>query len=221
MSEIDPQIKAVFRRDAFEVTSLEQAMAVTVTPERGASTAERWQNETRYLVEDIGGFLAVDPQSCVLDYGCGTGRIAKELIATHGCRVVGVDASQSLRLLAPDYVLSERFAVWSPETLDKMIAKGFRADSCICLWVIQHALSATEVIDRIWRVLNPGGLLYSLNQLTRCVPTDKGWINDGFDMRAGLRRMFVEENIHPLPASVSTARFEASTMIQVLRKPTA
>jgi SAM-dependent methyltransferase len=219
MDPNDPNRTAVFRPEAFEVTSLAQAMAVTVTPEVGTSTAERWQKETRYLVDDIGRFLALGPESCLIDYGCGTGRIARELIDKYGCRVIGVDTSKSMRLLAPEYVLSERFTVWSPELLDKMIAKGFRADMCICLWVIQHAFSATEVIDRISRALKPGGLLYSLNQLTRCVPTDKGWVNDGFDMRAELCRMFSEENIHPLPESATTAQLAAFTMIQILRKP--
>src|SRR5258705_6489786 len=108
-----------------------------------------------------------------------------------------------MRLLAPEYVLSERFAVWSPETLDKMIAKGFRADYCICLWVIQHALHPAEIIDRISRAMKPGGILYSLNQLTRCVPSDRGWVNDGIDMRAALRGAFSEENIHSLPESAT------------------
>src|SRR5882724_68364 len=109
MTRNDPHRAAVFRPEAFEVTSLAQAMAVTVTPEVGTSTAERWQKETRYLVDDIGSFLALEPESCLLDYGCGTGRIAKGLIEKYGCRVIGIDTSQSMRLLAPEYVLSDRF----------------------------------------------------------------------------------------------------------------
>ena len=208
----------VFRPDAFEVSSLRQAMTVTVTPEPGATTAERWQKETSYLVEDIGSFLPLNPESCVLDYGCGTGRIAKVLIETYGCRVIGIDTSRSMRVIASAYVRSERFTVWSPEGLDKMIANGFRADHCICVWVIQHAQSATDVIDRISRALRPGGMLYSLNQLTRSVPTDQGWLDDGFDMRAGLCRALSEEDIHSLPEHATTAQLAASTMIQVLRK---
>ena len=83
-----------------------------------------WGKETRYLVEDIGRFLTIGPESSVLDYGCGTGRIAKVLIERYGCHVVGIDTSRSLRSIAPRYVLSERFTVRSPETLDEMIAKG-------------------------------------------------------------------------------------------------
>ena len=199
--------------------SLRQAMTVTVTPEPGTTTDERWRKETRYLVDDIGSLLPLTPESCVLDYGCGTGRIAKELIERYGCCVIGIDTSRSMRVIASAYVRSKRFTVCSPAGLDTMIARGFRADSCICVWVIQHAFSATDVIGRISRALKPGGLVYSLNQLTRSVPTDKGWLDDGFDMRAGLCRALSEENIHSLPEHATTAQLAASTMIQILRKP--
>src|SRR5262245_36301786 len=196
-------------------------MAVTVAPAAGTSTVERWQNETPYLIDDIGQFLALDSESCVLDYGCGTGRVAKGLIEKYGGRVIGVDTSLSMRVLAPHYVRSERFLVWSPEVLDKKIETGFRADHCVCVWVIQHALSAADVIDRISRALKPGGLLYALNQRTHCVPTTRGWLDDGVDVRAELCRVFSEEHIHPLPDSVSTPELSAISMIQLLRKPAA
>ena len=193
-------------------------MTATVTPMPGASTFERWQKETRYLVEDIGRFLTINPESSLLDYGCGIGRIARELIGRYGCRVVGVDSSRSLRSIAPRYVRSGRFTVWPPETLDAMIADGFRADHCICVWVIQHAWDAGDVIDRIARALTPGGLLYALNERRRSVPTNRGWIDDGFDVRAALCGALFEENMHSLPEHVSTPQLAASTMIQILRK---
>jgi ubiquinone/menaquinone biosynthesis C-methylase UbiE len=209
----------VFRPQIFEVQTLRDAMGIIVTPEQGTTTEERWGKETPYLVQDIGAHLGVGPQTCVLDYGCGIGRVAKGLIDQFGCRVVGVDFSSSMRLLAPEYVLSERFTVWSPGVLEKMIAKGFRADAAICLWVIQHVLEPLEVMQRIAGALPPGGLLYALNQDIRCVPTDRGWVNDGFDVRAGLCTVFQEEHFHCLPASVTTPQLAAVSMIQVLRRP--
>jgi 2-polyprenyl-3-methyl-5-hydroxy-6-metoxy-1,4-benzoquinol methylase len=56
------------------------------------STEERWQVETPYVADLIGHALpTIRPGDLLLDYGCGVGRIAKELIARHRCRVVGVD----------------------------------------------------------------------------------------------------------------------------------
>ena len=37
------------------------------------------------------------PIENVLDYGCGIGRIAKELILKTSCKVIGVDISESMR----------------------------------------------------------------------------------------------------------------------------
>jgi SAM-dependent methyltransferase len=208
----------VFLPEVFEVKSVKHAMAMILTAEPGTTTQERWEKETPYLVEDIGRFLAIGPDSCVLDYGCGIGRIARPLVEKFGCRVVGVDASESMRLMAPQYVRSDRFVVWSPEVLDEMIRQGFQADFCVCLWVIQHVADVMGVIERIARALRPEGILYAMNQLRRAVPTDQGWCDDCIDVHAALRRVFLEENVHPLPREVTTAYLSSVTRIQVLRK---
>jgi SAM-dependent methyltransferase len=210
-----------FRPELFEVPSVERAMAVIVTPEAGTTTAERWEKETPFLVEDIGRYLPVGPDCRVLDYGCGIGRIAKPLIERFGCRVVGLDTSQSMRAMALDYVRSDRFVVCTPEELDAKVGAGFRVDCCICLWVLQHILDATDALARIARALRPDGLLYAMNQIERAVPTDQGWRNDGLDVFEALRQVFSEENIHPLPAEATTTRLSTTTKIQILRKQAA
>jgi SAM-dependent methyltransferase len=210
----------VFEPDIFEVESLTQAMAIIVTPEPDANTAERWEKETPFLVDDIDRFLAIGPDSLVLDYGCGIGRIAKPLIERFGCRVMGVDSSRSMRALAADYVRSDRFVVHSPEELDELIGQGFQADFCVSLWVIQHVFDPRGVIERIGRALRPGGLFYAMNERQRVVPTDQGWCDDHFDVQGALRGAFLEEEIHSLPAAVTTPRLAATTRIQVLRKRT-
>jgi SAM-dependent methyltransferase len=209
---------AVYRPDVFEVATEQQAMGIILTPEMGTTTAERWEKETAYLVADIGKHLGLTADSCVLDYGCGIGRVAKGLIEAYGCRVVGVDFSRSMQLMSPGYVLSERFVMWSPEVLGKMVEKGFRADAAICLWVIQHVAEPAKTIAQIAAAIRDGGLLYSLNQIRRAVPTDRGWIDDRFDMRKGLCEAFVEEDFHTLPESATTAQLAGGSMIQVLRK---
>jgi SAM-dependent methyltransferase len=209
---------AVYRPEVFEVANEQQAMGIILTPEMGTTTAERWQKETAYLVEDIGKHLALTADSCVLDYGCGIGRVSKALIEAYGCRVVGVDFSRSMQLMAPGYVLSERFVIWSPEVLAKMVEGGFAADAAICLWVIQHVAEPAKSIAQIRAAIRDRGLLYSLNQVRRAVPTDRGWIDDRFDMRKGLAEAFLEEDFHTLPESATTAQLAGGSMIQVLRK---
>jgi 2-polyprenyl-3-methyl-5-hydroxy-6-metoxy-1,4-benzoquinol methylase len=218
MQNSPPNNTAVFRPEVFEVQSFDQAKRIIVTPEIGTTTEERWTKETAYLLDDIPKFLSITEESWVLDYGCGIGRISKGLIEKFGCRVVGVDASKSMRLMAPEYVLSERFVVWSPETFDAMVAKGFRANGAICLWVIQHVLRPQEDIARIKSGLAENGRLYSLNQNIRCVPTDKGWANDGYDVRSGLCQALEEVEFHKLPAEATTPTLANASMIQVLQK---
>ena len=97
----------VYQPKVFEVNNLESAMGIILTPERGTTTGERWEYETPYLVDEIGRALQLDGNSCVLDYGCGVGRIAKGLIERYNCFVLGVDISTSMRQLAPEYVKSD------------------------------------------------------------------------------------------------------------------
>jgi hypothetical protein len=75
-----------------------------------------------------------------------------------------------------------------------------------------------EVIDRIARALAAGEHFYALNQARRCVPSDRGFVDDEFDVRSGLRRVFEEEDFHRLPESVTTPELAAMSMVQVLRK---
>jgi SAM-dependent methyltransferase len=212
------QRQAVFRPEVYEVNTLEQAMAVTVTPEQGTTTEERWKKETDFLVEDIGRQLELGPEDCVLDYGCGAGRLAKAMIDGYGCRVIGVDSSKSMRLLSPDYVLSDRFTVWSPQLLGKMTEKGFRFSKGICLWVLQHVFSPEDTIGLIANAYIPGTKFYVLNQDGRCIPTNLGYVNDGKDIRAELVKQFRELERRRLPQEVTTPNIAQHTNLFVLER---
>ncbi len=153
--EIREPRSGTYVANLYEVDSIETAKKLIVTGERGMSSDERWALETPWIVDSIGQFLPLSPDATIIDYGCGIGRIAKELIERFGCRVAGIDASQSMRQLAPQYVQSDRFFTWSPEQLDAAILQGFCADYCISIWVIQHILKPLEAIERISRALRP------------------------------------------------------------------
>ena len=88
------------------------------------------------------------------------------------------------------------------------------------MWVIQHVFDPMDVISRIDRALRPDGLLYVLNQKSRCVPTNKGYVDDGFDVRGALARVFSEQSCGSLPDTVAPVELANQTVIQVLRKTT-
>jgi SAM-dependent methyltransferase len=171
------------RPEIFEVTSIDEARRIILTPD-GATTDQRWATETPWLVGHLGGHLAPRPDSVLLDYGCGIGRVAKPLIERFGCTVVGVDSSRSMRLLAPHYVVSERFVVCSPEGLDQLLDHGLTCDAGYAIWALQHCAWPDQDVARIRRALRPGGSLAVVNARQRLVPVDGGWLDDGVSIEA-------------------------------------
>lgn len=218
MSEDTGKVKAVYRPQVYDVADAGAAMEIILTPERGTTTAERWELETPYLVEAIGRELGLGPEHCVLDFGCGIGRIAKGLIERHGCRVVGVDISAQMRSLAPGYVGSTRFVAWSPEELDGRVAVGFRATHAVACWVIQHVLHPDAELARIEAALAPAGELFALNQRLRAVPSNHGWLDDGVAVEDLLAARFDIVSRAGLPEAVTTPEIAAAAYTLRLRK---
>ncbi len=176
--------------EIFDVRTPKQAREIILTRE-GASTDERWRRETPYLVDLIGHELSPTPESVILDYGCGVGRLAKGLIDKFGCRVIGVDLSLSMRALSLNYVRSDRFTVLDPDSLDWLGDSGVRVDGAVCVWVLQHCLNPHEDVARMRRVMTPTGRLFVLNNNRhRAVPMDTGWKDDGIDIRSVLLETF-------------------------------
>ncbi|MEW6491431.1 MAG: methyltransferase domain-containing protein [Cyanobacteriota bacterium] len=195
----------IYRPEVFSVSNLEEAKAIILTPGQDTSTEERWIKETPYLLEQLGQELQPNSDDLILDYGCGVGRLAKEIIAHYGCTILGVDISSQMLQLASDYVGSQKFITSSPDALERMVCKGLRVDHAYSTWVIQHCLDPHTEIKRIKQALKPGGRFYIVNSHHRCVPSDKGWVNDGIQVAALLRREFQEVNYSVLPETVTTS----------------
>jgi len=140
----------------------------------------------------------------VLDYGCGIGRLARELIARTGCTVLGVDIRLEMRLLAHSYVGSERFFATSPGALQALTRNGLKVDHAYTVWVLQHCVVPAKDIARLHACLRPEGRLYVTNGHTRCVPTDKGWKSDGADIAALLSSRFDLLEDKPFPDGVTS-----------------
>jgi 2-polyprenyl-3-methyl-5-hydroxy-6-metoxy-1,4-benzoquinol methylase len=174
----------------FDVNDIPQAMSIILTPE-GSTTQQRWEVETPYLADLMQQQFRLGPESLVLDYGCGIGRLSRELILRHGCRVMGVDISQNMRALSVIYARSDRFMCCSPEMLDGMVARGTRFDAALAVWVLQHCMDPAKEIGRMRAALHPGAPLFVANSLHRSIPTvEKNWVDDGLDIKAMLTAEF-------------------------------
>jgi hypothetical protein len=75
--------------------------------------------------------------------------------------------------------------------LDGLIARGMRFDAALAIWVLQHCADPAGDIARLRGGLNSGGSLFVANAIGRSVPTvEKGWLNDGLDVKAMLAAEF-------------------------------
>lgn len=174
----------------FHTSDIEKAKYIILTPTPDMTTDERWEIETRNLTEELGLALKLNAESCILDFGCGIGRIAKALIERYGCSVVGVDISENMRKFSIDYVNSERFTACDPAALDQMIKEGFHATGAYACWVLQHCHAPENEIERIHSTLAPGSLFFVLNSNNRLVPTDGGWASDDISIENLLTKKF-------------------------------
>jgi SAM-dependent methyltransferase len=203
----------------FNVRDLHGAMQIILTPETW-TTERRWEVETPYLVDLIHQSMEITPDTVLLDYGSGIGRIAKELIARYQCRVVGVDISASMRTLAAPYVQSDRFLPCSPAMLETLSERDFRFDGAIAVWVLQHCLRPAQDIKMIKRALKPDARLFVVNATYRAVPAlERTWINDGIDIKRMLGAAFVLKQegqllADKIPDSLAAVTFWASFLNQ-------
>lgn len=188
--------KLYYYPEIFSVQSEQAAREIILTNEGpGADTQTRWAKETPYIVTLLRGNLAPGPDDLILDYGCGIGRLAKELIGTYGCHVIGVDISPEMRKLSLDYVGSPRFTAVSPEMLDSMTGAGLRVSGAFCIWVLQHCFAPAQDIARIKNTLRDGGPFFVVNMPKRAIPVRQetaqgdtkssvfGWSTDNINVR--------------------------------------
>lgn len=156
--------------EVFDCNSLDAAKAVILTAGGGLSTDERWEKETKWLMERI----SFENSDVIVDYGCGVGRLSKEIVNP----VLGVDISEHMRKFAVDYVGKPSFSTVSPETFRVMVADGFRAGGAVACWSLQHVCDLKEVVDSLLACLHTGGVLWTLDLGTRHVPGHGGEVPD-------------------------------------------
>lgn len=183
MQHYDP---AIFK----SVTSLQAAKRIILTDERTLTTDERWERETPHIRDLIVSSVRLSHESVVLDYGCGVGRLAKALIRSNGCRVIGADIAPNMQAFAASYVASEQLILCHPSALSLL---GTKVDIAIAVWVLQHVDDLSLELIRIRDMLKPDGRLFVVNEgSSRFVPTSKGWANDNVNVRDELKARFNE-----------------------------
>lgn len=118
--------------------------------------------------------LLQDPDTDVLEVGCGAGRFTEVLLAA-GARVTSVDLSTAVEANQENFPQTERHRVLQADVLNLPFPPG-QYDIVFCLGVVQHTPSPEATIAKLYDQVRPGGWLvidhytYSLSRLTKTQP---------------------------------------------------
>jgi SAM-dependent methyltransferase len=201
------QEAAEYAPRVFECRTTEEARAIILMDEVGLNPNERWKRETPYLAD-----LMEWPENTriVIDYGCGIGRMMTAIRPS----VLGVDFQASMRAQGEAYLMHEdrkACGFVSPECLELLIERGFRAHGAMAVWSLQHILQPEPAIRQIFNALPPGAPFYVVNRDNRAIPvlTESGrllWANDGVNIPEKLEAGgFVLVHEEPMPTTLCEA----------------
>ena len=118
------------------------------------SVDDRWEKETAIFTNALLRQMPSGPCSA-LDYGCGIGRMSKEILSRRAdCTIVGSDNSDVQLSHAETYIHNPRFT----GVLPHMIEGPF--DFAFSLYVLQHvrAVHLRQALQIIHANLAPGGV---------------------------------------------------------------
>lgn len=107
-------------------------------------------------------FAAVRAGDVVLEVGCGTGVVVRDLLTRVGAegRVVGIDRSRlavrAARMLARDHPLRSRMVLRVADG-ERLPFRGGRFDLALAITVMLHVAAPLAVVREMTRVVRPGG----------------------------------------------------------------
>jgi 2-polyprenyl-3-methyl-5-hydroxy-6-metoxy-1,4-benzoquinol methylase len=180
-------------RQVFDATDLETGKQICLS--KDIRYPNKFEEETQFLIEFIKQNNLINSKTKVADFGCGIGRVAKELIENFNCNVVGFDTSMHMLRLAEQYVENDNFKIqkykreykWNKERFDIFIAS----------FVLQHSEHPKEDIDFIYENLEEQGTLVLVNEPERLLPVDiKNGYAVWFDDKINIPELISEKFKH-------------------------
>lgn len=176
----------------FKPTNFEEGKHDVVNDCNGIPMQTRWEVETPLFANAIlnlwYGKDSGRAHPVILDYGCGVGRLAKEILNQQPAQIVGVDASTEMLIEAKKYVGGTEVG---QENFGRFITKkpyeltdDYKFDLVYLIYVLQHipAIEIREILARIHHHLkNDGIFVYCSSDYRMAIRFDKvGFFDDRF-----------------------------------------
>lgn len=183
------------KHNLFKPKTLEEAKHSVVGNCNGFTMQERWEKETPEFARAILQYSRNTPGFTILDYGCGVGRLSKEVLKqASAVTVIGLDASPVELERAREYVNDSRFITVLPHELEQKV------DLAYCVYVLQHApaVEIREILARIHNFLkDEGRFVYCSSDYRMAIRFDGGGFFDdrflGVNLQEEIERMFEYE----------------------------
>ena len=155
-----------YLKEAFYPNDMESAKDICITPD--PKKPNKFNEETHFLIRFLNSRGLLHKRPKVLDFGCGVGRISKDLVDL-GCEVVGMDFSIPMLMAAINYVDNKNFTpLINTATLPFEIKPEF--DLVICTFVLQHTEDPIKEIKFLKSVMKDDATLVLVNEPYRLVP---------------------------------------------------
>lgn len=144
----------------FKPKTFEEAKKMVVGDSNGILSAKRYAEETPVFARKILSLVnaPADRYPLIIDYGCGIGRLAKEILRQDdNITIKGVEPSIEMRELMENSFEPPHFACINPKN-----ASIYNADIIIVVYVLQHvpAIELRETIRSIHSLVADNGLLF-------------------------------------------------------------
>lgn len=126
------------------------------------------------VVRELEGHWALEKGMRVLEPGCGSGRLTERLAQAvgPGGRVVGLDISEEYITLARERLKPFPWAVVEKGDVYALDTTAGEFDAVVCFNAFPHFTRPREVLEKMRKVLEPGGRLFISHSLSRAQVND-------------------------------------------------
>jgi ubiquinone/menaquinone biosynthesis C-methylase UbiE len=164
----------MYIKQVFDTTDLEVAKNICLS--KDSKYPNKFKEETKFLIDFLKNKKIINSKTYFGDFGCGMGRVSREIIENFDCNIVGFDISSHMLLLAQQYLeYHDKFKIQKYKKNYKW--SGDKFDVFLASFVLQHSEHPQEDIDFIYNNLKDDGILILINEKERLVPVD---IKDGY-----------------------------------------